>query len=141
MLPIKMSDLIVDFPNYHHVVPRSKAVQFSIMTQIHFIANPIDDSDVCHRWYSSKDYKEMRAANKQVVRQVHKRYGTMSSSSCPSDPSGNDEQGDTYLNGIENILSPSVIKKTKVRRLQCTNAVLAEQERQYHAGVNDLEAN
>ena len=43
------------------------------------------------------------------------------------------------LTGIERLLTPSAIKKTKACRVQCVNAVLEEESNQVRAGVYDPE--
>ena len=130
-----MTDLIVDFPNRKRRFlslscskPKSKSLQFSEMSQVKFI-QPIDEADVDTLWYSRKEYQAMRHATKKNVQQAQR--------SLLSNPQDVDS---CMINGIENLLTPALIKKTKACRAQCTQAVLAEQERQRHAGVYDPES-
>ena len=129
-----MSDLIVDFPN-RNSLPAKAEVHFAPMTQITFIEQ-INDKYADSLWYSQQDYKAMRVANKQAVLHAHRRLGDAMSLSSSSSI---DDQEDGCLTGIENILTPSAIRKTKARRMQCTRAILLEQDRQYEAGVDDPE--
>ena len=128
-----MTDLIVDFPTRSPTVKRM--VQFSNMTQIRFI-EPIDQ-DVAQFYYSSKDYKAMRLATKNAVRQANEVLGALSSSSDQESEHGIDE--DLILAGIENILTPAIIKRTRSCRAQYTKAVLDEQERQDSTGLYDAD--
>ena len=128
-----MTDLIVDFPTRGSSA--KKTVQFSNMTQIRFI-EPIDQ-DVAQFYYSSKDYKAMRLATKNAVRQANEVLGALSSSSDQESEHGIDE--DLILAGIENILTPAIIKRTRSCRAQYTKAVLDEQERQDSTGLYDAD--
>ena len=131
-----MSDLIVDFPNRRS--PIKRMVQFSNMNEIKFV-KPIDiGQDVISQlYYSSEDYKAMRVNTKKAVRRANKVLGALSSSS--DSESEHDINEDLILTGIENILTPAIIKRTRSCRAQYTNAVLDEQERQDSAGLYDAD--
>ncbi len=133
-----MTDFIVDFPN-RNSLPQ-KSVQIATMTQIQFVKG-IEDKDVNTLWYSKQDYKAMRAANKQVVLNAHMRFAAASSSSSydsgPKESIIDEREDDICLNAIENLLTPSAIKRTRARIIQCVSSVLFEQDRQYDSGIDE----
>ena len=92
-------------------------------------------------WYSSSDYKAMRAANKQAVLAVldaRKTVNTMRSSIAkPQDATKDELETCCMLVGIENMLTLTTIKKTRARRVQRSALVLQEQEGQVRSGVSD----
>eukprot|EP01083_Nonionella_stella_P230540 814790_1 len=123
-----MSDLIVDFYNRRRSVSEGKkAVQFSKMSSMKFVEK-IDERDANLVWYSQQDYRSFRLEHKQAVIAVHQ----LSLSSQAPNQFSVDE-----LTGIENLLAPKMIKKTRASRAQCMNAVLGEQERQVRSGFYD----
>jgi len=100
-------------------------------------------------WYSQRDYRAMKLANKHAVLGLHKRFRSSQSTSSTS-TSVNDgtsisnsdnvdvssgsssinEAESTVLTGLERLLTPKIIKKSAFCRRQCWKAVLDEQDRQ-----------
>lgn len=128
-----MTDLIVDFPRRHENSlcvqgkSKEKRVQFSYMSEMTFFeTNETDSSQI---WYGPQEYREMRLENKQAVLDIHRRI--RSSKDAVQGLDG------CIITGLEHLVTPSIIKKTKERRTLCLRAVLEEQERQEDEGVND----
>ena len=126
-----MSDLIVDFPSKGHSSSFMRAkttVQFASLAEVRIFQHQekFDPSDI---WYSDQDYRSMKKVNRiEVVKEVHKKYLMLST---------NQEGGSevdytelTCLAGLENLLTPKIIKKAKASRRKCLNAVLEEQSQQ-----------
>ena len=129
------SDLIVDFPNSRTI--SKKTVQFSLTSSMVIVSRV--DEDANDVWYTSKDYKGMRLATKLAVLRAQKKLLSISTSDLESmeDP---DEMGDAIVTGIENLLTPNIIRRTKARRNQCIQTVLQEQESQYRRRKFDPES-
>ena len=128
-----MTDLIVDFPNRSASASKSgkKLVQFSPTSELKLFKQ---DSSVEARWFSQKEYREMKMANRRAVQTAYRRYLSISSGNSsdwhePFDPSS--------MVGIENMLTPGLIKKSQAARERRLRAVLSEQERQDEAGEYD----
>ena len=68
--------------------------------------------------YSGGDIREFKTANRQAVRAIHTRRRT----------SVNGAEGE--LTGIENLLTPGLMKKAMALKMGCRDAVLDEQDRQ-----------
>ena len=113
------NDLIVDFPS-RSAAAKKRGVHFSETSSLAVI----ESSDASSKWYSSKDYREFKLGTKHAVHHAHKRLRA--------------GDGDAaILTGIENLLSPEAIRKTKSIRAQYVQAILDEQERQDSSGVYD----
>ena len=135
-----MSDLIVDFPA-RSIVSKKKSVQFSSMSTM-IIVDRIDKKDTSNMWYTSTDYKAMRAANKQSVQDALKTAHTMRSLSSiveSQDATEDELETCTMLVGIESMLTLTAIKKTRASRAHLMASVLQEQERQGRSGVCDAD--
>ena len=132
-----MSPLIVDFPSSNSLEsPKKKTVHFSISSKMMIFQAP-DESDASSLWYSKEDYQDMKQDTKRAVLRAQKRLPTLASTDLES-MNDVDVMGDAVLTGIENLLTPNAIKRTKIRRRKCVQAVLEEQERQYYARVQDV---
>ena len=73
-------------------------------------------------WYSDKECKAMRIVTQQAVQGTHKRYLSLS----PNQVDNADALDDCIVTGIENLLTPNIIKKSKACRAHCLNEVLDE---------------
>ena len=115
------------------------------MTEICFIEPNNDES--ASNWYTSKDYKSFRVQNARAVQDVNRRVRAITSStSNDADAASSSPQAeslhlmdDCLLVGIENVLTPKIIKKKLAMRRRCVEAVLNEEERQYLSGECDVE--
>mmetsp|Transcript_22040 Transcript_22040/g.40430 ORF Transcript_22040/g.40430 Transcript_22040/m.40430 type:complete len:173 (-) Transcript_22040:501-1019(-) len=99
-----MSDLIVNFPQQrcNSSVGKSakKTVQFAPMNELRFF----ERNEKMNRgkfWYSDKEYKAMK-----TVTQQGKRYLSLSSNQVDNA----DALDDCIVTGIENLLSPNIIR-------------------------------
>ena len=75
--------------------------------------------------YSREDISQFKVSNRQAVRAIHMRRLT----------SDNGAEGE--LTGIENLLTPGLVKRTMALKRGCWNAVLDEQDRQDACGYCD----
>ena len=75
----------------------------------------------------------MRIATKEAVVYANNKFSRAPSSSPPN------IMDHAVLTGIENILTPKLIKRKRACRARCINAVLDEQERQDLAGIYDAD--
>ena len=119
-----MKDLIVDFPS--RCSASTKKVQFSKTSSIKFIKRINEMTDTRATWYLSKDCKAMRVETKTAVRHANKALLALYSSD--QDFVDNVGQDGIILTGIESIVTPNMIKKTRASRYKYINAVLNEQE-------------
>lgn len=147
-----MTDLIVDFPSRRSFSKdtitcnkrsRRKAVHFSPMAHICLIEPTEDESS---SWYSSKEMKSFRVQNVKNVQEVNRHVlaitsGTFGSDSASSMPQVESQHlmNDCSLVGIENLLTPKIIKKKLKMRRRCVEAVLNEEERQFRTGECDMD--
>ena len=93
-------------------------------------------------WYSSSDYKAMRAANKQAICEARTKVHTLTSlSSIVTSQDATEDELDAccMLVGIESMLTLTAIKKSRAYRAHRIARVLHEQERQDRSGVSDPE--
>ena len=144
-----MSDLIVDFPQqrYNDIIvdfPQQRCnssvgekrvrntVYFAPMNELRFFERN-EKMDTGKIWYSNKEVKAMRIATVQAVKDTRK----ISLSRPSNQVDGADALEDCVMTGIENLLTPRIIKKSKARRSQCLSAVLEEQKRQDSSGEYD----
>eukprot|EP01083_Nonionella_stella_P033659 92111_1 len=120
-----MCDLIVDFPRTRKAGCKTKprGVHFSSFCELQFY-EPADEAVSSELYYSDRDYSEFKRSNRRTVVEMCKRYKSVST--CPEE--GGVFQG-CNLTGIENFLTPSLIKKSVARKRQLLNAVLDEQVR------------
>ena len=84
----------------------------------------------------------MREETKRSVHRARKALDEQLSSSSASELHGAHavrDVSDVVLTGIENILTPNMIKRTKACRAKYIAAVLVEQEAQARAGVFDAD--
>lgn len=91
-------------------------------------------------WYTDKDYKATRKENKRVVQELHQIHVSLSSISSQAESADNEEVfGGCVMTGIENLLTPRIIKKSHACMTKRRNAVLSEQEheRQNQVGERD----
>ena len=126
------SDLIVDFPAQARQLaistkPKKKRVTFSIMSDIRFYERP-DKVHAKELHYSKDDMTRFKMANWQAVRDVHTRHLSLAETTTEADAKVV-FQGCEFT-GIENLLTPSLMKKAMALKRGYRNAVLYEQERQ-----------
>ena len=121
-LPIAMSDLIVDFPQrrcHAGKIAKMEGVHFAKEYEIRFFER-----------HDKADCEAMRIAARRAAQDVQKRVLKLRSSSGSDSADVADELDSCTLVGIENMLSPNIIKKTRASIMQCRRAVLDEQARQ-----------
>ena len=124
---------------------KASGVSFAKTIHIQFFQVP-DDVDEREIWYSSEEYKDMKEKNRQAVMRVHRKLRTQSPSSSTDDDGISQSKSsnpttltlleDECLTGIEHLLSVKIIKKTRANKVECSNAVLQEQERLYYHNVS-----
>eukprot|EP00579_Thalassiosira_antarctica_P007431 CAMPEP_0201889264 /NCGR_PEP_ID=MMETSP0902-20130614/29578_1 /ASSEMBLY_ACC=CAM_ASM_000551 /TAXON_ID=420261 /ORGANISM="Thalassiosira antarctica, Strain CCMP982" /LENGTH=151 /DNA_ID=CAMNT_0048419787 /DNA_START=247 /DNA_END=699 /DNA_ORIENTATION=+ len=129
-----MSDLIVDFPQrrcHAEKTARMARVHFAKEHEIRFFERH-NKASADAVWYNVEDYKAMRIAAKRAAQDVRKRVLKLrpSSESDSASVAVADELDSYTLVGIEKILSPNIIKKTRASMKRCRRAVLDEQARQ-----------
>ena len=123
-----MSELIVDFPRRCTTSASggaSKAVTFAPQCTVTFL-EPNGDNETSKLWYSQAEHRDMSIANRRAAQEASRMFASLSSgipyqAEEPFDP--------CMLTGIERILTPALIRKTRTQRRQCLNAVLIEQDR------------
>lgn len=146
-----MPGLIVDFPRHlqnsditsdinraSNINRVKKRVDFSPMSELCYFEREVNDLDKREIWYTKTELKDFRADNKRAVYEFQLRSIALSSS---QQDSARDHTPvllqELPTTGIENVLTPKLVKKSKLRRVCCWNAVLGEQERQYSYGEYD----
>lgn len=123
------SNLIVNFPG-------CDGVQFADMSEVLVVKRIVDEADASNFWYTRQDYKAMEVDAKRAVWQARIRLHSLLSKK-----SGMKEQNEGadgvdplllldghVLTGIEHLLTPCSIKRTKTNRAQYLQAVLEAQE-------------
>ena len=141
--PIIMTDLIQDFSNHTSRLHspssyKKKRVQFSKTSSLKLVTRIDEMSDTSKIWYSSNDYKAMRAETKRAVQDANDALSALSSSDQDlADKVGN--MNDIVLAGIEGIITPRIVKRSRICRAKYMNAVLNEQDEQYSAGFYDAD--
>ena len=131
-----MSDLIVDFPRRGST--STKRVQFSTTSSLKFVKRIEDMADASKVWYSSKDYKSFRAENKRSLQNARKALDAISASDLEMKEKV--RQTDVIdMTGIENMITPTMIKRAIAHRAEYFNAVLNEQDQQESAGIFDAD--
>lgn len=118
-----MSELIVDFPRRRRN-SKMKRVQFSGITEITFFER-LDETESSKIWYTPQDYRNMRSQNHEAVLHAH----TSMRSFISKDEETQEIDGSIFT-GIENLMTPALIRKSRQRRAQCISSVLEAQERQ-----------
>ena len=135
-----MSTLIVDFPaqTRRRATSRSKptkkkAVHFSITSDIRFYERPdkVHAKELC---YSREDMSQFKIANRQVVLDMHMRHLSLANN---TEVDARAVFQGCELTGIENLLTPGLVKRTMALKRGCWDAVLDEQEKQDAAGCHD----
>lgn len=114
-----MSDLIVDFPRERS---SPEAVRFDPMVDVQFFERVRNKNKL---WYQDEDYLAMKKARRVSVIEVHRTY-----LDHPSGPVDQLEKLGACTTGIENMLSPKILRRVQVCKARCLNAVLDEQDRQ-----------
>ena len=136
---IMMTDLIVDFPQHCRLdakrVKKARKVHFSA-TEIRYV-EPYRKADRREAWYSSKDYDDMRAANRKAV--ADHRINLMRSVRDPNFRLDAEQPNELEIIGLEKLLSVRIIRKITLSKERHWNAVLREQEIQADSNVNDVE--
>lgn len=137
-------DLIVDFPRNTRSGRRCRSsdnsnakrkVRFSPTGQVRYYErpDPLYRSDM---HYAPREYDAFKRENRRDVRDVHRLLDASSSNNTNKDVL---LPGDCVLTGIENLLTPRLIRRSVATKSGLTGAVLAEQERQYAGGTRDEE--
>ena len=114
---------------------KKKVVRFAPEPEIQLFERQNNPDDARKLWYSRKDFRTMKMRNTmQAVRDFHIRYCSSSFGS-----SGGDTIFDLELelNGIENLITPHVVKTRQVNRNRYFVEVLEEQDRQEYSGEYD----
>ena len=132
------SDLIVDFPAQarRKVIGSKpkKMVRFSTMSDIQFYERP-DKVHAKELHYSREDIREFETANRQAILDIHMKHLSLVNGTTEYD--ANVLFQGCEFTGIENLLTPSLMKKTMAIKRRCWDAVLDEQERQDASGYCD----
>lgn len=113
-----------------------KSLSFDQTIDIQFFQRR-DDETKEGAWYSERDYKAFKAANRRAVFEAHAKFRSTTSSSSVVDASLQESFADCTLTGLERILTPKVLKKSQACKAGCWRAVLGEQDRQDDEGVQD----
>ena len=134
-----MGELIVDFAHRRRSNIESKdvkeAVKFSPVAEVRFYESS-DEPDVSERYFTEDDYKAFRKANLKAVVKVHQSYLSLLG---PKSQEESDEDLDCSIltTGLENLLTPTIIKQTAQRKKEVRQAVLDEQKHQQEHGYHD----
>ena len=135
-----MYDLIVDFPAQalrtavSSKPGKKKKVHFSTEYDIRFYERP-DKVHAKELHYSGDDIRRFKATNKQAILDIHMRHLSLATTTTEADAEVV-FQGCEFT-GIENLLTPSLMKKAMALKRGYRNAVLYEQERQDASGYCD----
>ena len=109
-------------------------VKFATMSEIRFYERP-DEARAKELHYSKEDIRQLKIANRQAVQDVHIRQ-----LSLVNDGTEDDArvvfQGHN-LTGIENLLTPSLVRKSMACKAGYRDAILDEQDRQDASGCYD----
>ena len=132
-------DLIVDFPAQARrtVVsskPKKKMVRFSSEYDIRFYERP-DKVLAKELYYSREDISQFKDANRQAILDIHMKHLSLVNGTTEDD--ANVVFQGCEFTGIENILTPGLMKKTMALKRGCLNAALDEQDRQDASGYCD----
>ena len=123
---MKSEHLIIDFPRTRrcHARPcgtnKKKELRFSTSSRLHIFEH--QDVEASEVWYSDRDVKLMKVANRKAAMEVSARLSSRSSN------------GSITVTGLERLLTPKTLKKSYAVRQAVRAAVLEEQERQYRQG-------
>ena len=136
-----MADLIVDFPSRARRDASSessrratsKSVSFSPEMTIQFYRGPTKAEDDKVR-YTSDEYRKFKTDTRSAVRSIHRQYLALAAETGDADAfKGCD------LTGLENLLTPELIRKTAARKWAHMCAVIGEQERQADEASEDAD--
>lgn len=122
--------ILVDFPHgrnsYIPLDAERKGVTFSStnLIQARHYRCP-DETDTSKLFYRDEEYEAMRAERVQAVRDAHEAFHSNSSQ-------------DLDFTGLENLLTPELVRKLLRRRNRVRRAVLAAQARQGERGEEDV---
>lgn len=123
-----MSDLIVNFTQARKVGFKARSgVRFSPDSTVRFYAKPNKD-DASLLYYTKSDYQGFKKESKLTVQEIHRRYHARCK--CPEEQDSDDIFQGCVLTGVENLLTPTIMKKSVARRVGRLQAVLDEQDRQ-----------
>jgi len=114
---------------------KASGVCFAKSMHVQFFQVP-DDVDASEIWYTSEEYNDMKETNRQAVVRVHRKLRIPSISTDDSSKPTTLFLEDECLTGIEHLLSVKIIKKTHANKVECSNAVLQEQERLWYHNVS-----
>lgn len=111
----------------------------SIKKAVQFCANEIQlfepQGQAAQLYYSKDQYVLMRLDNDTAAADARKRLFQLQFSS--TDPNSTEDDLEIDLNGIEHLVTPSIIDEVINSKIKCQCAVLQEQARQVKAGEND----
>ena len=135
-----MSTLIVDFPaqTRRRATSRSKptkekAVHFSNKSDVRLYERP-DKVYANELHYSRDDISQFKKSNRQAVLDMHVKHLSLVNG---TEVDARVVFQGCELTGIENLLTPGLVKRTMACKRGCWNAVLDEQERQDASGCHD----
>ena len=137
-----MSDLIVPFPKqrinrFFCKKPAEKMVQFSPTLDICFFQRIESNADKSKIWYTKKDTMAIKLATNRAIQEVHMK-GEISTESCKKVNDVAEALLDSFCTtGIENVLTPEIMRKVRAAKGRCRTSVLLEQERQDASGEYD----
>ena len=127
-----MSDLIVDFPAQTRCTAvssksKKKMVHFSTnISDIRFYDHP----EKIHKnelHYSRDDISQFKKSNRQAIQDMHIRHLSLVNG---TEVDARVVFQGCELTGIENLLTPGLVKRTMALKRGCWDAVLDEQDRQ-----------
>ena len=130
-----MSNLIVDYP----LNPPIKRVQFSKTSSLKLVKciEDLTNDAISKIWYSSHEYKVMKQENMRDCMVLDSVITTSILDQNLFEKVS--KMDDVTLVGIENTVTPAMIKRIQARRARCINAVLKEQDNQDSTGIYDPE--
>lgn len=111
-----------------------RSVAFSEIMDV-CIVSPTGGS-AADRWYSDKDYKGFKVANREAVVEVHRRF--RGGNDQPREDEDVDDPSCLFA-GLERLLTPRIIRRSQRARRECRDAVLDEQDRQYRESMTTNE--
>ena len=134
-----MTELIVDFPAQARrnvgIRSKKKIVRFATVYDIQFYERP-DKAHARELHYSGGDIRQFKLENMQAVQDIHMKRLSLANNGTKEDEKAV-FQG-CELTGIENLLTPGLMKKQAACKRGYRDAVLDEQERQDASGCFDL---
>ena len=133
------SDLTVDFPQETHragvefKLGTRPNLRFSGKIEVRFYRRA-DDSTSSELHYSEEDYRNFKRDSKRAIKEARRLL------SFPDDDDSVRALHEcVVITGIENSLTPELLRRSATAKILRTNAVLNEQDRQDSMGIYDEE--